>query len=109
MKDGLVINGKMSEMYESLMEGLKEDLQDIQTHGEPQGRKTDIEKCREPENCGKREAALSCYIQNKASLGACAQIADMSKEGFSRYLGANGISIFRFDDEREFVDEMNNA
>lgn len=33
----------MSKMYESLMEGLMEDLQDIQTYGEPQGRKTVIE------------------------------------------------------------------
>ena len=33
----------MSKMYESLMEGLMEDLQDIQKYGEPQGRKTVIE------------------------------------------------------------------
>ena len=33
----------MSKMYESLMEGLMEDLHDIQEHGEPQGRKTVIE------------------------------------------------------------------
>ena len=33
----------MSTMYESLMEGLQEDLKDIQTYGEPQGRKTVIE------------------------------------------------------------------
>jgi len=109
LKDGLVINEKMSEIYESLMEGLKEDLQDIQIHGEPQGRKTDIEKRHEPENCGKREVALRSYIQNKASLGVCAQIADMSKEDFIRYLGVKGISIFQFEDEREFVKEVNNA
>ena len=33
----------MSKMYESLMEGLKEDLKDIQAYGEPQGRKTVVE------------------------------------------------------------------
>jgi hypothetical protein len=33
----------------------------------------------------------------------------MSKEDFIVYLGAKGISIFQFDDEREFVEEMNNA
>ena len=92
----------MSKMYESLMGGLMEDLQDNQIYGEPQGRKTVIKK-----NC--ELEALSCYFQNKASLGACAQIADMSKEEFIGYLGANGISIFQFDDEREFVEEMNNA
>ena len=99
----------MSKMYDSLMEGLMEDFQDIQTYGEPQGRRTVIEKNCEYENHGKRETALSCYFQNKASLGACAQIADMSKEEFIGYLGAIGISIFQFDDEREFVEEMNNA
>ena len=30
-------------MYDSIMEGLMEDLHDIQTYGEPQGRKTVVE------------------------------------------------------------------
>ena len=34
---------RMERMYESLMEGLMEDLQDIQLYGEPQGRRTVIE------------------------------------------------------------------
>ncbi len=33
----------MSKMYESLMEGLKEELEDIQKYGEPQGRKRVVE------------------------------------------------------------------
>lgn len=33
----------MSELYDSLMEGLMEDLNDIRKYGEPQGRKTVIE------------------------------------------------------------------
>ena len=33
----------MSKMYESLMTGLMEDLDDIRTYGEPQGRKTVVE------------------------------------------------------------------
>ena len=33
----------MSRMYESLMEGLMEDLYDIQEYGEPQGRKTAVD------------------------------------------------------------------
>jgi len=105
-KGEVVVMGKT---YESLMEGLMEDLQDNQTYGKPQGRETVIEMHSGPENHEKQKTALDYYIQNKASLGACAQIADMSKEDYVRYLGANGISIFRFDDEREFVDEMNNA
>ena len=34
---------RMERMYESLMEGLMEDLQDIQLYGEPQGRRIVIE------------------------------------------------------------------
>ena len=37
------------------------------------------------------------------------QIAGMSEEDFIKYLGNNNISIFSFDDEAEFIEEMNNA
>ncbi len=57
----------------------------------------------------KRAVALCYYTQNKVSLGYCAQIADMSKEAFIRYLGENGVSIFQYDDEQEFIEEINNA
>ena len=57
----------------------------------------------------KRAVALCYYTQNKVSLGYCAQIADMPKDAFIRYLGANGVSVFQYDDEQEFVEEMNNA
>ena len=57
----------------------------------------------------KRAVALCYYTQSKVSLGYCAQIADMTKEAFIRYLGENGVSIFQYDDEQEFVEEMNNA
>jgi len=98
----------MSKEYESLMEGLKEDLKDIQTYGEPQGRTT-VEKHCDSEKHRKLETALGYYIQNNVSIGLCAQIAGISKEEFIKYLGANGTSIFCYDDEREFVEEMNNA
>ena len=57
----------------------------------------------------KRSVALCYYTQNKISLGYCEQIAEMTKESFIRYLGENGISIFQFDDEQEFMEEMKNA
>lgn len=57
----------------------------------------------------KRAVALCYYTQNKVSLGYCAQIAEMTKEAFIRYLGENGISIFQYDDEQEFIEEMKNA
>ena len=42
-------------------------------------------------------------------MGYCAQIAEMDKEDFIHYLSSNGISIFHFDNEEEFIEEMNNA
>ena len=41
--------------------------------------------------------------------GYCAQIAGMVEEDFIKYLSDNGISIFSFDDENEFIEEMDNA
>ena len=37
------------------------------------------------------------------------QIIGMTEEEFINYLSNNGISIFNFDDEDEFLEEMNNA
>lgn len=53
--------------------------------------------------------ALRYYTQNGVSIGYCAQIAGMSEEAFIRYLGSNQISIFHFDNEREFAEELDNA
>ena len=57
----------------------------------------------------RRSAAVSYYVNRGVSLGYAAQIADMDKESFIKYLGENGISIFKFDDENEFLEEVNNA
>ena len=57
----------------------------------------------------KKAVALCYYVQNGVSLGYCAAIAGMSKESFIRYLGENNISIFHFDDEDEFKEELRNA
>ncbi|MBR6902213.1 MAG: UPF0175 family protein [Synergistaceae bacterium] len=53
--------------------------------------------------------ALRFYTENGISLGYCAQIAGMNKEDFIHYLSSNKVSIFNFDDEDEFIEEMNNA
>lgn len=57
----------------------------------------------------RRAVALEYYVNNKVSLGYCAQIAGMDKEAFIRYLGENGVSIFQFDDKEEFLEELSNA
>ena len=36
-------------------------------------------------------------------------IADMDKESFAKFLGDNGVSVFHFDDKKEFLEELKNA
>lgn len=53
--------------------------------------------------------ALDLYKERKVSLGYCATIAGLSKEEFVKYLGENGVSIFSFEDENDFLEELKNA
>lgn len=64
---------------------------------------------RAAEAFARRAVALCYYVQNGVSLGYCASIAGMDKQAFVRYLSENKVSIFQFDDEREFVEELENA
>lgn len=57
----------------------------------------------------KRAVALGYYAQSGVSIGYCAQIAEMTEEEFIKYLGENHISIFQFDNEEEFLEELKNA
>lgn len=56
-----------------------------------------------------RVVALGYYTQNNVSIGYCAQIAGMTEEDFIKYLGTNHVSIFQFDNQNEFIEELNNA
>ena len=53
--------------------------------------------------------AVDLYKNKKVSLGYCAEIAGMTKEDFIKYLGVNGVSIFSFESEEEFMEEFENA
>lgn len=57
----------------------------------------------------KKMLALDLYKNKKVSLGYCASVAEMTKEEFAQYLGMNGVSIFSFASENEFLDELANA
>ncbi|MCR5143637.1 MAG: UPF0175 family protein [Ruminococcus sp.] len=61
------------------------------------------------ESYARQAVALRYYTQKGVSLGYCAEIAGMSKSDFIKYLGDNSVSIFSYDDEAEFLEEMNNA
>ncbi len=39
----------------------------------------------------------------------CSIAIKIPEEDFIKYLGNNGISIFSFDDEAEFMEELDNA
>lgn len=57
----------------------------------------------------RRAVALGYYTQSGISIGYCSQIAGMTEEEFIKYLGQNHISIFRFDGQEEFLEELDNA
>lgn len=56
-----------------------------------------------------RAVALAYYTQRGVSIGYCSQIAGMTEEYFIRYLGANHITIFHYDNKEEFMEELENA
>ena len=53
--------------------------------------------------------ALDSYKNRRVSLGYCADIAEMTKEEFIRYLGSHEISIFEYDSGNNFMEEIINA
>ena len=53
--------------------------------------------------------AADLYKNKKVPLGYCADIAEMPKEDFIKYLGKNNISIFSFESEEEFLEVLENA
>ena len=57
----------------------------------------------------KKAVALMMYKKNHVSIGYCAKIAEMSKEDFIKFIGENGVSIFSFDSEEDFIRELDNA
>ena len=48
-----------------------------------------------------------CQITMKIpnAIGYCAEIAEMPENEFIRFLGTQGISVFRYDGEEEFLKE----
>ncbi len=57
----------------------------------------------------RQAVALGYYTQSGVSIGYCSQIAGMTEEEFIKYLGQNHISIFHFDSQEEFLEELANA
>lgn len=57
----------------------------------------------------KNMVALDLYKNKKISLGYCARLAGMTKEDFIAYLGEQKVSIFHYDSEEDFLEELANA
>ena len=57
----------------------------------------------------RKAIALDYYTRLHVSIGYCAEIAEKTEEDFIKYLGANKVSIFQFDDTDEFKKELENA
>ena len=60
-------------------------------------------------NYVKKFISLDLYKNKNISLGYCAELAEMTKEDFIIFLGENKVSIFDFENENEFLEEMRNA
>ena len=57
----------------------------------------------------RQAVALRYYTQSGVNIGYCSQIAGMTEKEFIKYLGQNHISVFQFDNEKEFLEELNNV
>ncbi len=64
---------------------------------------------RQADMFAKRSVAVAYYTTMGVSIGYCAQIAEMTEEDFAKYLGERCVSLFHFDSEKEFADELDNA
>ena len=57
----------------------------------------------------RKAVALRYYVSEGVSLGYCAEIAQMTKEAFIRFLSKNGMSVFQYDNQAEFLEDVANA
>ena len=53
--------------------------------------------------------AVKYYKEKKLSIGQCAELAEMTEEGFIKYLSAQKISIFNFESESDLLEDVENA
>ena len=49
---------------------------------------------------------MDLYKNKKVAIGYCAGVAEMTKEEFVQYLGMNGVSLFSFASDNEFLEEL---
>ncbi len=54
----------------------------------------------------RKSVALAMYKRLNVSLGYCSQIAGLPEADFILYLGSQGESVFRYDNEDELVEDM---
>lgn len=60
-------------------------------------------------NYARKFLALDLYKNRHISLGYCTALANMNEEDFIKFLGDNEVSIFGFEDENEFLEELHHA
>lgn len=57
----------------------------------------------------RKTVALEYYKSKGVSLGFCAEIAQMTKADFIKYLGTQNISIFNFNNKESLLEDIYNA
>lgn len=60
-------------------------------------------------NLARQMTAVGLYARRNVSLGYCSDVAHMPKADFIKLLGRFGISVFHYDDDKEFDEELANA
>lgn len=60
-------------------------------------------------SCVRKAVALFYYTKMGVSLGYCAQIAEMPKSDFIRFLSENDVSVYNFEDMSELERDISNA
>jgi len=53
--------------------------------------------------------AVKYFKEKKLSIGQCAELSEMTEEGFIKYLSAQKISIFNFESESDLLEDIKNA
>lgn len=57
----------------------------------------------------KRWTALKLFEKKRLSIGQCSELAEMSEEEFVKFLGANKLTVFPYDNCEEIREDLNNA
>ena len=88
----------------------------LDDNGNPTGQLANLKKLMEDipnkedfESYAKLSIAVNLYKSGNVSLGYCTAFAGIEKRDFIKELGKRNISVFNFESEEDFVEDVSNA